>query len=68
MAYTDGDDKIFGDLGNDWLVGGTGRDNIYGGWGNDLMNADDVMGGPGTSYDTTNGLNDAPDTEATAWR
>ena len=32
---TDGDDKIFGDLGNDWLVGGTGRDNIYGGWGDD---------------------------------
>ena len=25
---TDGDDMIFGDLGNDWLVGGTGRDMI----------------------------------------
>ena len=25
-AFTDGDDVIFGDLGNDWLVGGTGRD------------------------------------------
>ena len=54
-AHTDGDDVIFGDLGNDWLVGGTGRDHIYGGWGNDLMNGDDVL--------TTNEhLNDAPDT------
>ncbi|HEV2293601.1 MAG TPA: hypothetical protein VGR35_07085 [Tepidisphaeraceae bacterium] len=54
---TDGDDKIFGDLGNDWLVGGTGRDNLYGGFGNDLMNADDDHG-------TNGGLNDAPDTDA----
>ena len=50
-VQTDGDDLIFGDLGNDWIVGGTGRDHIYGGWGNDLSNADDVL--------TTNGnLND----------
>jgi len=41
---SDGDDAIFGDLGNDWIVGGTGRDHIYGGFGNDLMNADDVIG------------------------
>ena len=40
-VYTDGDDKLFGDLGNDWLVGGTGRDNMYGGWGNDLLQSDD---------------------------
>jgi Ca2+-binding RTX toxin-like protein len=54
----DGADKIFGDLGNDWLVGGTGRDDIYGGWGDDLMNADDDH--------TTNGnLNDQPDTHPT---
>ncbi|MDN3720465.1 hypothetical protein QW131_17540 [Roseibium salinum] len=59
---TDGDDRIFGDHGNDWIVGGTGRDRTYGGWGNDLLNADDVFGGPGTSYDDTRGLNDAPDT------
>ncbi|MCB9929003.1 MAG: hypothetical protein H6844_06280 [Alphaproteobacteria bacterium] len=59
---SDGNDAIFGDLGNDWIVGGTGRDHIYGGFGNDLLNADDVMGGPGTSYDETAGLNDAPDT------
>ncbi|MDX6411835.1 MAG: hypothetical protein QOE91_1351, partial [Gaiellaceae bacterium] len=32
---TDGDDRIFGDLGNDWAVGGTGRDTLWGGWGND---------------------------------
>jgi hypothetical protein len=25
-ASNDGDDRIFGDTGNDWLVGGTGRD------------------------------------------
>ena len=54
----DGQDAIFGDLGNDWLVGGTGRDNIYGGFGNDLLNADDNS--------TTNGsLNDQPDTHPT---
>ena len=40
---TDGDDRIFGDLGNDWIVGGTGRDHMYGGRGDDLMNADDDM-------------------------
>ena len=40
---TDGDDVIFGDVGNDWLVGGTGRDTLWGGWGNDLLNADDVL-------------------------
>ncbi|HET9217470.1 MAG TPA: Calx-beta domain-containing protein, partial [Terriglobia bacterium] len=52
---TDGDDAIFGDLGNDWQVGGTGRDTIYSGWGNDLANADDVL-------DTAGGLNDIVDT------
>jgi Ca2+-binding RTX toxin-like protein len=38
---TDGDDVIFGDLGNDWIVGGTGEDHLYGGRGDDLINADD---------------------------
>jgi Ca2+-binding RTX toxin-like protein len=52
---TDGDDIIFGDLGNDWLVGGTGRDTLYGGFGDDLMNADDNL-------DTNSGANDIPDT------
>jgi Ca2+-binding RTX toxin-like protein/outer membrane protein OmpA-like peptidoglycan-associated protein len=40
---TDGDDHIFGDLGNDWLVGGTGRDSLWAGRGDDLMNGDDVL-------------------------
>ncbi|WP_203230655.1 calcium-binding protein [Agromyces humi] len=51
---SDGDDVLFGDLGNDWSVGGTGQDTLWPGWGNDLSNADDDL--------TTNGgLNDAPD-------
>jgi len=50
---TDGDDVIFGDLGNDWLVGGTGRDHIYGGRGSDLLNADDNL-------DTAGGANNEP--------
>ncbi|MDA1274643.1 MAG: proprotein convertase P-domain-containing protein [Verrucomicrobia bacterium] len=57
-VYSDGDDRIFGDLGNDWLVGGTGEDHLYGGRGNDLMNADDDLG-------TNGGLNDGTDTHAT---
>jgi len=52
---SDGDDAIFGDLGNDWIVGGTGRDDLYGGYGNDLLNADD-------DHRTAGGLNDVPDT------
>ncbi|CAM5793933.1 LEPR-XLL domain-containing protein [Rhizobacter fulvus] len=52
---TDGEDRIFGDYGNDWLVGGTGRDDLYGGWGDDLLNADDdqgLDGAPNTTPDT----------------
>jgi hypothetical protein len=51
---SDGDDVLFGDLGNDWSVGGTGKDTLWAGWGNDLSNADDVL-------TTNNGLNDLPD-------
>jgi Ca2+-binding RTX toxin-like protein len=51
---TDGDDAVFGGLGNDWLVGGTGRDHLYGGMGNDLLNADD-------DQSTANGANNEPD-------
>ncbi len=51
-APTDGDDHIFGDLGNDWAVGGTGRDVMFGGWGDDLINLDDNL-------NTNGGLNDA---------
>jgi Ca2+-binding RTX toxin-like protein len=54
---SDGDDRIFGDLGNDWLVGGTGRDDMFGGFGNDLLNADD-------DPHTNGGANTAPDTSA----
>jgi Ca2+-binding RTX toxin-like protein len=54
-TMTDGDDVIFGDLGNDWLVGGTGKDHIYGGRGSDLLNADD-------DHDTVDEANTEPDT------
>ncbi|GGO80245.1 hypothetical protein GCM10011348_16530 [Marinobacterium nitratireducens] len=67
---SDGDDVIFGDLGNDWIVGGTGRDHIYGGFGNDLMNADDVLGTVNPDYPPHNspgqlplgGTDETPDT------
>jgi len=52
---TDGDDRIFGDLGNDWAVGGTGRDQLWGGWGDDLLNLDDKLTSNG-------GLNNVTDT------
>jgi hemolysin type calcium-binding protein len=52
---TDGDDRVFGDLGNDWVVGGTGRDALFPGWGNDLVNADDNL-------ETNGGLNNRTDT------
>ena len=54
---SDGDDIIFGDMGNDWLVGGTGRDHVFGGWGDDLINLDD-------DHRTNGGLNNAPDADA----
>src|SRR5262249_54099152 len=50
----DGKDRLFGDLGNDWLVGGTLNDRLFGGLGDDLMNADDNL-------ETNGGLNDQPD-------
>ncbi|MES1246856.1 MAG: hypothetical protein ABUS54_04190, partial [Actinomycetota bacterium] len=39
----DGQDVLFGDAGNDWLVGGTNQDVLFGGWGNDLLQADDNL-------------------------
>jgi Ca2+-binding RTX toxin-like protein len=57
-AEIDGDDVIFGDLGNDWLVAGRGRDHVYGGWGDDLLNGDDL-------HDTAGGLNNVPETDPT---
>ena len=50
----DGKDRLFGDLGNDWLVGGTMNDRLFGGMGDDVMNADD-------NHDSQAGLNDLPD-------
>ncbi|NEQ36297.1 MAG: hypothetical protein F6K40_08385 [Okeania sp. SIO3I5] len=50
----DGKDRIFGDLGNDWLVGGTRNDRMFGGLGDDLLNADD-------NHDSNDGLNNRPD-------
>ena len=62
-VHSDGDDRIFGDLGNDWLVGGSGVDHVFGGYGDDLLNADD-------NHESTIGgadprANDVPDTHAT---
>lgn len=53
QRHSDGDDVIFGDLGNDWMVGGTGKDTIWAGWGNDLSQADDVLSTNGWLNDTT---------------
>ena len=39
----DGQDALFGDAGNDWLVGGTNQDVLFGGWGNDVLHADDNL-------------------------
>jgi Ca2+-binding RTX toxin-like protein len=39
----DGQDVLFGDAGNDWLVGGTNQDVLFGGWGNDILQADDNL-------------------------
>ncbi|HEV8251466.1 MAG TPA: Calx-beta domain-containing protein, partial [Gaiellaceae bacterium] len=50
---SDGNDVMFGDLGNDWSVGGSGKDEIYAGWGNDLSNADDILTTNGSHNDTT---------------
>ncbi|HEY3922827.1 MAG TPA: hypothetical protein VGL76_12045 [Gaiellaceae bacterium] len=52
---TDGNDILFGDLGNDWAVGGTGRDQTFLGWGNDEVSEDDNL-------NTDGGLNDQTDT------
>jgi Ca2+-binding RTX toxin-like protein len=57
---TDGDDVLFGDLGNDWLVGGSGRDTAWGGRGSDLINLDDDHDTTAASADPR--ANDLPDT------
>jgi hypothetical protein len=54
-VYSDGNDRLFGDLGDDWIVDGPGKHHAFGGWGDDPINMDDdrTMGG---------GLNNQPDT------
>lgn len=37
---TDGNDRFFGDVANDWIVGSTGRDHMWSGRGDNLMNMD----------------------------
>jgi hypothetical protein len=50
---TQGNDAIFGDMGNKWIVGGPGRNRVYAGWGNDVV---DIRG----TLDQNGGLNDGP--------
>jgi Ca2+-binding RTX toxin-like protein len=59
---SDGDDQIFGDLGNDWIVGGTGRDMMFSGWGDDLINLDDDLTSPGANSKKGNAWNPSTDT------
>jgi hypothetical protein len=51
----DGNDVLFGDLGNNWIVAGTGQNDLFGGFGNDLLDAR-------SSQDIDGGLNDMPNT------
>jgi Ca2+-binding RTX toxin-like protein len=48
VKVSDGDDRLFGDLGHDWLVGGTNEDHLYGGLGDDVLNGDDNLETSGT--------------------
>jgi Ca2+-binding RTX toxin-like protein len=61
---TQGNDAIFGDVGNKWIVSGPGRDRVYAGWGNDMA---DIRG----TLDQNGGLNDGtvanPSTESLAF-
>jgi len=59
-VYSDGKDRLFGDLGNDWLVGGTDTDHLFGGRGDDLLNIDDDH--DSTSGDADPRANNVPDT------
>jgi Ca2+-binding RTX toxin-like protein len=51
-----GNDAIFGDIGNKWIVGGNGRNRVYGGWGDSML---DIRG----TLDFNGGLNDGPVTQ-----
>ena len=48
VLIEDGKDRIFGDVGNDWLVGGTGQDRLFGGMGDDYLQLDDNLATSGT--------------------
>jgi hypothetical protein len=51
-----GNDAIFGDIGNKWIVGGNGRNRLYGGWGDTILDARGTL-------DFNGGLNDGPVTQ-----
>jgi len=48
VLIEDGKDRLFGDLGNDWVVGGTGHDRLFGGMGDDYLQLDDNLETSGT--------------------
>jgi Ca2+-binding RTX toxin-like protein len=50
---TQGNDAIFGDIGNKWIVSGPGRMRVYDGWGDDV-------GDIRSTLDQNGGLNDGP--------
>jgi hypothetical protein len=54
-VYSDGNDRLFCDLGDDWIVGGPGKYHAFGGWGDDPFNMDD-------DQTTAGGLNNQPHT------
>jgi Ca2+-binding RTX toxin-like protein len=39
-AFGEGNDELYGDEGNDWLIGAGGDDRLYGGEGNDILDGD----------------------------
>jgi hypothetical protein len=54
-VYPVGNDPLFGDLGNGWMVGGTAKDHAFGGWGDGFINRDQGQAMAG-------GLDNQPDT------
>jgi hypothetical protein len=52
-----GDDKLYGDAGNNWLLSGSGHDSLFGGAGNDTLSAgagNDLLSG-GSGNDSLDG-------------
>jgi len=54
---SDGNDRLYGAVSNDWVVGGTAKHHAYSGWGDDLINMDG-------DHTTAGGLNNQPNTAA----